>query len=195
MCEIGLRLNSRSGRCEDIDECSTGMASCFHGATCVNTIGSYKCSCGPGYKPVNGICEDINECMRNGQKNRFVCGIDSECQNSPGSYRCICKQGFKHVGRSCAGNTFCHSTIKPYKTEHADVNECEEIPNICGHECTNLWGSYRCHCREGYQLSPDTRTCSDIDECNDPNRCIGTCINEPGSYKCNCPPGYRYVSV
>lgn len=103
MCEIGLRLNSRSGRCEDIDECSTGMASCFHGATCVNTIGSFKCSCGQGYKEVNGVCEDIDECVRNGQKNRFVCGIDSECQNSPGSYRCICKQGFKHSGRSCAG--------------------------------------------------------------------------------------------
>jgi fibulin 1/2 len=174
MCEIGLRLNSRSGRCEDIDECITGMASCYHGASCVNTIGSYKCSCGPGYKSVNGVCEDIDECTRNGQKNRFVCGIDSECQNSPGSYRCICKQGFKHVGRSCA-----------------DVNECEEIPNICGHDCTNLWGSYRCHCREGYQLSSDTRTCSDIDECEDPNRCIGACINEPGSYKCDCPSGYR----
>ena len=58
--------------------------------------------------------------------NRFVCGIDSECQNYPGSYRCVCKPGFKHRGRSCV-----------------DINECEEIPNICSHECVNLWGSYR----------------------------------------------------
>ena len=100
-CEIGLKLNSALGICEDIDECALGSAQCFHGATCFNTIGSFRCSCGPGYREVNGVCKDINECLLNG---RFLCGIDSECQNSEGSYRCICKQGFKNDGR-CKGIT------------------------------------------------------------------------------------------
>ena len=99
-CEIGLKLNYDLGRCEDIDECAQGTAQCFHGAKCINTIGSYRCSCGPGYRDVNGVCKDINECALNG---RFLCGVDSECQNSEGSYRCICKQGFKNNGRRCIG--------------------------------------------------------------------------------------------
>ena len=41
MCEIGLRLNSITGKCEDIDEYSQ----CYHGAT------------------VNGVYQDINECL------------------------------------------------------------------------------------------------------------------------------------
>ena len=34
-----------------------------------------------------------------------------------------------------------------------DVDECSM--GICEQRCTNLWGSYRCHCRPGYRLSPD----------------------------------------
>ena len=134
--------------CEDLDECTMDLATCFLGASCVNTLGSYKCVCGSGYQEVDGVCEDIDECLSNGRVNRFVCGVDSECQNYPGSYRCVCKPGFKHRGRSCV-----------------DINECVEIPNICSHECVNLWGSYRCHCRQGYSLAQDSRTCEDIDEC------------------------------
>lgn len=100
-CEIGLKLNSALGVCEDIDECALGTAQCFHGARCLNTIGSYRCACDTGYREANGVCKDINECQLNG---RFLCGIDSECQNSEGSYRCICKQGFKNDGRGCRGN-------------------------------------------------------------------------------------------
>ena len=83
-CELGFRLEARTGRCQDIDECAVGLAACFLGASCVNTLGSYKCSCGSGYQEVDGVCQDIDECTTNGRVNRFVCGIDSECQNFPG---------------------------------------------------------------------------------------------------------------
>ncbi len=59
---------------------------------------------------------------------------------------------------------------------------------ICQQRCTNLWGSYRCHCRPGFRLSSDGRTCIDVDECRDyEGLCIGNCVNEPGSYRCTCP--------
>lgn len=36
---------------------------------------------------------------------------------------------------------------------HADINECEENSNICGHgKCINLIGAFKCFCREGFQL-------------------------------------------
>jgi len=170
MCERGLKLNSAIGICEDIDECALGTAQCFHGSQCRNTIGSYMCSCGPGFREINRVCKDINECALN---SRFLCGIDSECQNTEGSYRCICKQGFKSVDNRCT-----------------DIDECEEVPDICGHTCQNTYGSYWCRCQLGYQLAADKRTCEDIDECQE-QRCIGVCMNEPGSYRCDCPAGYR----
>ena len=52
-----------------------------------------------------------------------------------------------------------------------DIDECAEIPNICSHECANLWGSYRCHCRQGYTLAEDRRTCEDEDECESAGQC------------------------
>ena len=32
----------------DIDECEEGLDDCHEYATCINTIGSYKCMCNPG---------------------------------------------------------------------------------------------------------------------------------------------------
>lgn len=43
-------------------------------------------------------------------------------------------------------------------TLRADVDECAGKP--CSQECTNVYGSYQCFCRRGYQLSDvDGRTC------------------------------------
>lgn len=40
----------------------------------------------------------------------------------------------------------------------ADLNECESSP--CSQECANVYGSYQCYCRRGYQLSDmDGLTC------------------------------------
>ena len=38
----------------DLDECETGAGSACHhgGGTCVNTVGSFRCHCQPGYKPL-----------------------------------------------------------------------------------------------------------------------------------------------
>lgn len=39
-----------------------------------------------------------------------------------------------------------------------DVNECDNNP--CSQECANVYGSYQCYCRRGYQLSDlDGITC------------------------------------
>lgn len=39
-----------------------------------------------------------------------------------------------------------------------DVDECSSNP--CSQECANVYGSYQCYCRRGYQLSDvDGITC------------------------------------
>lgn len=39
----------------------------------------------------------------------------------------------------------------------ADVNECDASP--CSQECANVYGSYQCYCRQGFQLAEDGHSC------------------------------------
>eukprot|EP00933_Yihiella_yeosuensis_P084276 TRINITY_DN986_c0_g1_i2.p1 TRINITY_DN986_c0_g1~~TRINITY_DN986_c0_g1_i2.p1 ORF type:complete len:898 (+),score=192.51 TRINITY_DN986_c0_g1_i2:101-2794(+) len=58
---------------------------------CVNTVGSYVCSCKPGYSG-NGInCTNIDECSTNSHN----CPKNAECTDTVGSYYCNCKAGYK----------------------------------------------------------------------------------------------------
>jgi thrombospondin 2/3/4/5 len=59
-------------RCDDIDECREGIARCGGNSECVNTEGSYECTCPRGYArdssgcvQVPGMCPDGTICDRN----------------------------------------------------------------------------------------------------------------------------------
>ena len=43
--------------CTDIDECGMSMFNCIPEAMCVNTIGSYVCTCSDGYCGNGTVCE------------------------------------------------------------------------------------------------------------------------------------------
>ncbi|XP_012942941.1 hemicentin-1 [Aplysia californica] len=85
-CPVGFaRDANNSMKCADRDECAEGRAVCQH--NCTNTMGSYKCSCPPGYRlNMDGYsCSDINECV----EDRVDCGPERMCFNQRGSYSCI----------------------------------------------------------------------------------------------------------
>ncbi|XP_014306533.1 adhesion G protein-coupled receptor E1-like, partial [Myotis lucifugus] len=80
-----------------IDEC---LDMCPFNATCTNTLGSYFCTCHPGFAPSNGRlnfteqeveCGDIDECVQ----DPSPCGPNSVCTNALGSYSCGCIVGFR----------------------------------------------------------------------------------------------------
>ncbi|NOY89656.1 MAG: integrin [Deltaproteobacteria bacterium] len=79
--------------CSNIDECAAGSpCGDAPGTTCVDTDGSYSCSCGEGYEEAatGGACTDVDECAAGDP-----CGAGgSECTNSIGSYTCTCITGF-----------------------------------------------------------------------------------------------------
>ena len=63
----------------------------------------------------------------------------------------------------------------------------------CSQLCiSNIDDSYTCSCQNGYELSNDNHTCTDIDECtvNDNGGCEQICHNTNGSYYCSCLTGY-----
>ncbi|XP_072239043.1 fibulin-2 isoform X2 [Leuresthes tenuis] len=47
--------------------------------------------------------------------------------------------------------------------EQEDVDECQLYQGqLCQHTCTNIWGSYRCGCHQGYILQRDGHSCAPV---------------------------------
>ena len=66
---------------------------------CINSVGSYSCSCHDGYKlnVDNHTCIDIDECTDNNGSCAHI------CQNTNGSYACLCLAGFTLNDHDCVG--------------------------------------------------------------------------------------------
>lgn len=81
---------------------------------------------------------------------RFICFVNSLC-----SLSCPI---FIVLSISCfSRSTHCKScsTISVFfHFNFLDVNECDDNPNYCqvGGQCVNTPGSYRCLCKEGYEV-------------------------------------------
>ena len=110
-CLEGFIMDPWMHLCVDVDECddSTEPDDCDH--RCHNTMGSYVCSCYPGYNlaPDGTSCSDKNECyVSNG-------GCSHICMNDDGSYTCECPFGY-HLDSN-------------HQRTCLDYNEC--LDNFC----------------------------------------------------------------
>ena len=73
-CSDGIYFRTK---CVDDNECS--RTPCLNGGTCVNNVGSYKCSCTGGFVGTN--CEnDVDECVKS-----KPCQNSAVCTNNKGS--------------------------------------------------------------------------------------------------------------
>ncbi|XP_069460043.1 adhesion G protein-coupled receptor E3-like [Ambystoma mexicanum] len=79
---------------------------CPTNSVCNESFGTSTCTCKPGFttrivdipfKPTNGRCEDIDECLNIG-----ACPKHTICKNNIGSFYCICKPGY----RAAAGEIY-----------------------------------------------------------------------------------------
>ncbi|PIK39837.1 hypothetical protein BSL78_23328 [Apostichopus japonicus] len=116
----------------DIDECDPkGNYPCGPSDTskCINTNGSYRCSCHRGYRNVDG-CIDIDEC----RENLHNCDRLATCINKNGSFDCNCSDGYSGNGTHCT-----------------DINECSGGHDCHGAAiCLNTPGSFTCQCSDGF---------------------------------------------
>jgi MYXO-CTERM domain-containing protein len=171
--ETGYECTMAGMPCSDIHECEFEIDNCDPNATCLNTPGSYTCTCIAGYEGDGFTCTDIDECAL----DTDICDPNATCTNTPGSFTCMCNMGYEGTGVVCT-----------------DINECSIGSHNCDPNatCTNTTGSFDCTCNMGY--SGDGFTCMDIDECvlnTDDCDPLATCTNTPGSYTCGCNPGYE----
>lgn len=197
--------------CPGVDYCARGH-DCDQHASCVNLQTKYACQCRPGYAGSGRVCEDVDECLKEGGFDGHHCQASStRCANTPGSYRCDCLPGFSRVDAfSCV-----------------EVDECASGQHDCHRlaRCVNTPGSYECRCPAGYRgdgrrqcapvcsrgclnggrcAAPETCACRrgfagarcerDLDECAegvhgcDEER--SRCVNMPGWFYCECREGY-----
>ncbi|CAF3870010.1 unnamed protein product [Rotaria magnacalcarata] len=124
----------------------------------------YRCGLTDKCLPKNMECYVKNECNsifidQNNENNEcsssslFMerpCSVNNTCSNENQycrgyfNKRCVCQAGFRmnETTGTCE-----------------DINECRERL-VCDHYCINTLGSYRCSCRENYQLKSDKHTCT-----------------------------------
>ncbi|XP_043846788.1 adhesion G protein-coupled receptor E3-like [Dromiciops gliroides] len=151
--------------CDDINECVPPTdVSCGQNADCVNTEGSYHCTCISGYALPSGEkifpnatmnnCQDVDEC----QLNSSLCAPNGVCKNELQNYTCICKPGFakssKNQLEDCIDKDECQDKL-------LYVNECVPPSTIsCGQNaaCVNTYGDYHCTCIPGYKLPSGEKT-------------------------------------
>ena len=94
---------------------------CYGLAQCVNTPGSFKCTCPDGYKlDASGLsCVDIDECseIQEYGSNNPICR-NGRCTNMEGSFQCQCNDGYVLGG--------------PRRNTCIDHDECVLNPFVCG---------------------------------------------------------------
>lgn len=114
-------------QCVDENECLS--AHICGGASCHNTLGSYKCMCPAGfqYEQFSGGCQDINECG----SAQAPCSYG--CSNTEGGYLCGCPPGYFRIGQGhcVSGIGMGRGGSEPPASGEMDDNS---LPEAC-YEC------------------------------------------------------------
>ncbi|XP_065222296.1 fibrillin-2-like [Planococcus citri] len=204
-CNAGFLKNIHSGNCVDIDECEAIPGLC-DGGTCVNTEGSFVCTCPPGRtrNPLTNNCEDEDECK---SSNKQVCQ-HGQCVNTDGSYYCQCDIGYipthdrKHCLDSRQGRCYINLDGKNQCIEPLSIN-LSKMDCCCGKNMGKGWGDICEKCpptaSEDYATlclggsTPNVSIPTLVDECGlRPGICGGgQCVDVAEGFTCNCYPGYK----
>nr|XP_056708299.1 latent-transforming growth factor beta-binding protein 1 isoform X3 [Euleptes europaea] len=195
--------------CQDINECQL-QGVCPNGE-CLNTRGSYRCTCKPGFVPDPTLSRCILVVEKTSPPVPVEVGPDAStssasqviaptqvteinectvnpdicgsghCVNLPVGYTCFCYEGYR---------------LNDQQTKCSDIDECIQTPHLCSlGRCENTEGSFLCICQAGFMANEQGTDCIDVDECARPHTCgEGLCVNTIGSYRCEyCESGFRMV--
>ncbi|XP_056141308.1 endosialin-like [Lampris incognitus] len=120
-------------------------------------------------------------------------GCEQHCQNTDSDYYCYCSEGFtlEEDGYSCKPDPL-SQTDSPYSSTPTEEPQISQacVAAGCEYNCMETPRGVRCTCPPGYQVGPDGRGCSDVDECRQ-QPCPQLCVNTPGTFHCACDPGYQ----
>uniref|UniRef100_A0A8D0G5J5 Fibulin-2 n=1 Tax=Sphenodon punctatus TaxID=8508 RepID=A0A8D0G5J5_SPHPU len=199
---------------DDLDECLVYPGElCQH--LCINTVGSYKCSCFPRFTlQDDGLSCNPGEKNDQGINNRNLYWTSSILSLPflliyPTLPLCDHNGPCKHICSIVEGNVVCSClpgfALVTDGVSCEDLDECLTGAHNCSRRqlCVNTLGSFYCvnHrviCAEGFILNMH-RKCVDINECvSEAHTCKRGehCVNTIGSFTClqelSCQPGYEF---
>uniref|UniRef100_A0A672RLV7 Metalloendopeptidase n=1 Tax=Sinocyclocheilus grahami TaxID=75366 RepID=A0A672RLV7_SINGR len=165
---------------KEMDECSRpDNGRCEQ--RCVNTLGSYKCACDPGYE----LAADKRSCEA--ACGGFITKLNGSI-TSPGwpkeyppNKNCIWQlvaptqyritllfDVFETEGNDVStrflpqrGMNFKRWLFKSCNEKVQNKDECSKENGGCQHECVNTFGSYSCQCRSGFILHENKHDCKE----------------------------------
>ncbi|XP_077889517.1 fibulin-2 isoform X2 [Ictidomys tridecemlineatus] len=188
---------------DDQDECLLLPGElCQH--LCVNTVGSYRCACFPGFT----LQDDGRTCRPDGESPQQGAAQETQLNPEPAQEppntiplprpqpnTCKdngpCRQVCRVVGGTAMCSCFPGYAIMADGVSCEDINECVTDLHTCsrGEHCVNTLGSFRCYkaltCEPGYALKDGE--CTDVDECaTGTHNCQAgfSCQNTRGSFYC-----------
>uniref|UniRef100_A0A670ZRK0 Latent transforming growth factor beta binding protein 4 n=1 Tax=Pseudonaja textilis TaxID=8673 RepID=A0A670ZRK0_PSETE len=212
-CPNGYYYETQHLECIDNDECLDEEAEPCVGGHCINTIGSYYCSC---TAPLV-LDPSQRRCVTNENEDLAVCwqevGPDLVCRRprldrrvtyteccclygEAWSMNCaLCPEGAAQAMPVQKGSLLASLGLSPAGrfggSRGLPAEECGILSGCENGRCIQVADGFTCFCNEGYRLDPTHMACRDIDECREVDRLCsgGRCLNLEGSYRCLCPPG------
>ncbi|XP_055528067.1 prolow-density lipoprotein receptor-related protein 1 [Wyeomyia smithii] len=184
-------------------ECISRQFVCDGDADCVDASDE-MIDCGAGYDAIEPCGDDEFQCKNKRciSKN-LTCNVNNDCEDGsdediqlcknttlicagPGLFRC--ESGACIVsGLLCNGENDCGDWSDE---KSCRINECEQMPTLCAHNCEDREVGYECTCRPGFKVNVNNKhLCDSIDECME-RPCSQICTNVYGSYHCSCQDGY-----
>ncbi|XP_016107771.1 low-density lipoprotein receptor-related protein 2a [Sinocyclocheilus grahami] len=175
--------------CDGHPDCEDGSDE--HHACPPRTCPTLQFRCDNGNCVFHGwICDGDNDC-RDGSDERDCPTPPFRCPSwqwqCPGHSVCV------NLSRVCDNTPDCPNGAdeSPLCNEPLpDQESCSDNNAGCTHGCIQGPFGAQCTCPMGFQLSNDSKTCEDIDECHPPGVCSQHCFNERGSFRCHCQDGY-----
>uniref|UniRef100_A0A672KHW3 Low-density lipoprotein receptor-related protein 2-like n=1 Tax=Sinocyclocheilus grahami TaxID=75366 RepID=A0A672KHW3_SINGR len=173
--------------CDGHPDCEDGSDE--HHACPPRTCPTLQFRCDNGNCVFHGwICDGDNDC-RDGSDERDCPTPPFRCPSwqwqCPGHSVCV------NLSRVCDNTPDCPNGADESPLCSKSYQEsCSDNNAGCTHGCIQGPFGAQCTCPMGFQLSNDSKTCEDIDECHPPGVCSQHCFNERGSFRCHCQDGY-----
>ncbi|XP_066588132.1 low-density lipoprotein receptor-related protein 2 isoform X2 [Prorops nasuta] len=199
-CDKNLKAPCRLDqfRCNSTQRCIEQSARCNHKDDCGDNSDEEHCSfpacTSDQFRCANALCIPM----------AYQCDGYRDCEDGSDEKTCrvtvcpgdkfMCPKGAPGgkplcINRSqlCDGKTDCEDGAD--EESACSKTMCPSL--YCTQLCQASPTGGACYCEKGFVLSNDSRTCVDIDECNEWGYCEQLCENMEMSYKCSCAPGYK----